>query len=54
MKSPVLTRLLGAAMALVALTGVAAAQADTDWPKTTVKVIVPYPPGGANDTVARP
>ena len=28
MKSPVLTRLLGAAMALVALTGVAAAQAD--------------------------
>lgn len=53
-KSPVLTRLLGAAMALVALTGMAAAQADTDWPKTTVKVIVPYPPGGANDTVARP
>ena len=54
MKSPVLTRLLGAAMALVALTGVAAAQADADWPKTTVKVIVPYPPGGANDTIARP
>ena len=54
MKSPVLTRLLGAAMALVAMTGVAAAQADTDWPKGTVKVIVPYPPGGANDTIARP
>jgi tripartite-type tricarboxylate transporter receptor subunit TctC len=53
-KRPVLTRLLGAALALLALGGASAALADTDWPKTTVKVVVPFPPGGANDTVARP
>ncbi len=44
-------------MSLLVLAGMLCAfpaLADTDWPKMTVKVVVPFPPGGANDTVARP
>lgn len=40
-------------MGVVVCGGVAGAT-ETDWPKGPVKVVVPFPPGGANDTVARP
>ena len=50
----VLLRGLGLALALAGLAAPAVAQSDTDWPRMTVKVVVPFPPGGANDTVARP
>ncbi len=49
-----LARSLGIALAVGLFGLISAASADTDWPKGPVKVVVPFPPGGANDTVARP
>jgi tripartite-type tricarboxylate transporter receptor subunit TctC len=43
---------LGAA-ALVALTIGPAANAQTSWPTNTVKIVVPYPPGGGADGLPR-
>ena len=43
--------LAGAAAALAAP---AAARAQEAWPSRTVKLIVPYAPGGAGDAIARP
>ncbi len=53
MKPSMFARSLVFALALWSA-GLAPAKAETDWPKTTVKLVVPFPPGGANDTVARP
>ena len=42
------------AVATLAFIGVAApAQADDNWPSTTVRVIVPFAPGASNDVIAR-
>ena len=30
------------------------ALAQSDWPARSVRVIVPFPPGGSNDAIARP
>ena len=44
---------LVAAVAVVAAISAAPAMAQSDWPKATVKIIVPYPPGGGADTSPR-
>ena len=38
---------------LVAAPAVARAQTAADWPKGQIKIIVPFPPGGSTDPVAR-
>jgi tripartite-type tricarboxylate transporter receptor subunit TctC len=38
---------------LVAAPAVARAQGAADWPKGQIKIIVPFPPGGSTDPVAR-
>ncbi|KAK6021172.1 hypothetical protein OSTOST_13166 [Ostertagia ostertagi] len=41
------------ASALAALVLPFAASAQTDWPQKPISMVVPYPPGGVNDAVAR-
>ena len=53
MRSVLLSRLLSAVFASVMLTtGISAACAD-NWPSRPIKLIVPFPPGGATDMTAR-
>ena len=44
---------LGAAVAVAGLAGSTAANAQTTWPQSTVKIIVPFPPGGGADGLPR-
>lgn len=44
---------LAAALCLSPLLGLQAAHAQADWPKRTIKVIVPYPAGGSADAMGR-
>ena len=41
------------ALAAASLAGPATLRAQGAWPERPIRVIVPYPPGGSNDTVAR-
>ena len=46
--------LIGAAMALVAVTWLPGANAQTaNWPNRPIKVVVPYGPGSSPDVIAR-
>ena len=47
------TLLAGAAAAALGAPALARAQAAADWPKGALKIIVPFPPGGSTDPVAR-
>jgi tripartite-type tricarboxylate transporter receptor subunit TctC len=45
---------LSRSLVLVSLVVAAAASAQSSWPEKTITMIVPFPPGGVADTVARP
>src|SRR5471030_522719 len=40
-------------MVLVAMLGITAAEAQVNFPSRVVKLVVPYPPGGGTDLLAR-
>lgn len=44
---------LAATLCLIPLLGLQAAHAQAEWPKRTIKVIVPYPAGGSADAMGR-
>lgn len=48
-----MNRFVSALFIACILGGAAGAQAQEDWPKTTVRFVVPYAPGGYTDAVAR-
>ncbi len=45
--------LCGTAAALATLAGMAPAAAQDKWPSKPIRIIVPYPPGGSSDIIAR-
>jgi tripartite-type tricarboxylate transporter receptor subunit TctC len=50
---PTRRTLLAATLATPAMPQLAAAQGTGAWPDRPIRIIVPFPPGGSNDTVAR-
>ena len=47
------TMLVGAAAATLGAPTLVRAQGAADWPKGALRIIVPFPPGGSTDPVAR-
>ena len=52
---PIRRQIVGLALTacLAPVLGMSTAQAQTDWPRRTIKVVVPYPPGGTADVMGR-